>query len=132
MPAKKIKFFWLLALSLGASVVFPALSAAKAATGEPAKTIPIQHQGRVKSFDSFAHETVELISNKENWDKRPPVDLMLEVLSRPESALELKWIRVNYTELLKQSGSITQTSSMIFVICGVLTLVLFCFDPRSK
>jgi hypothetical protein len=41
----------------------------------------------------------------------------------------LKWVFwSNYTQLLKHSDSLAQASTVIFVICGILTTVLFCLD----
>lgn len=41
----------------------------------------------------------------------------------------LKWVFwSNYTELLKQSDPITRSSTYVLVVCGVLTLILFCLD----
>jgi hypothetical protein len=41
----------------------------------------------------------------------------------------LKWVFwSNYTHLLKHSDSLAQASTVIFVVCGILTTVLFCLD----
>ena len=38
----------------------------------------------------------------------------------------LKWVFwSNYTELLKQSSTVTVISTCVFVLCGILTAVLF-------
>ncbi len=41
----------------------------------------------------------------------------------------LKWVFwANYSELLKHSDALANSCSVIFVFCGILTLVLFWFD----
>jgi hypothetical protein len=45
----------------------------------------------------------------------------------------LKWFFLsNYSALLKQSDSITTSSSVVFVICGILILALFLMGRFSK
>ncbi|MBI4352455.1 MAG: cytochrome c biogenesis protein CcsA [Candidatus Omnitrophica bacterium] len=64
-----------------------------------AKHIPIQHNGRIKPFDSFARQTVKLITGSERWQKKEPTAVMLDQLSNLEGSRRLKWIRLNYAEL---------------------------------
>jgi cytochrome c-type biogenesis protein CcsB len=66
---------------------------------EPAKHIPIQHNGRVKSFDSFSRQTLEFVAGSENWRRKPAIVSMLDLLSKPEQILTVQWIRVDYPEL---------------------------------
>jgi hypothetical protein len=41
----------------------------------------------------------------------------------------LKWVFwSNYTHLLKHSDALAQASTVVFVICGILTTILFCLD----
>ncbi len=45
----------------------------------------------------------------------------------------LKWVFwSNYTRLLAHSDAVTTASASIFVICGILTAVLFCMDRFNQ
>ena len=45
----------------------------------------------------------------------------------------LKWVFwSNYTLLLEHSDTLTYISSIIFLVCGLLTLTLFCLDRFNK
>ncbi|MCM8794316.1 MAG: cytochrome c biogenesis protein CcsA [Candidatus Omnitrophica bacterium] len=48
----------------------------------------IQHNGRVKPFDSFARETVRLLTGCDRWERQPPLRTVLEMAAQPE-----KWER---------------------------------------
>lgn len=66
--------------------------------------IPVQHNGRVKSFDLFARETLHLLSGKETWERKPASELFLNLLDNPEKIIDAACIRVDYLELKKQLG----------------------------
>jgi len=66
--------------------------------------VPIQHNGRVKSFDLFARETLHLISGKETWERKPAAEFFLNLLEDPEKIIDQAIIRVDYLELKKQFG----------------------------
>lgn len=69
-----------------------------------AAQIPIQHNGRIKSLDAFARETLELISGKESWEKKPAIVLLLENLNTPNSLLNIAFVRLDHLELKKTLG----------------------------
>ncbi len=61
-------FMLLAALTFGALRLAPDAHADALAY---ARRIPIQHAGRVQSFDVFAEQQLELISGKSNWNGEP-------------------------------------------------------------
>lgn len=69
-----------------------------------AKQIPIQHNGRIKSFDAFSRSTVQLITGKQTWQKKPAVQVVLNALAHREKIKDLEWIHVNYAELREALG----------------------------
>lgn len=77
---------------------------AKPHDGRSANSIPIQHSGRVKSFESFSKQTVELISGKESWQHKPAVDLVLQALDKKNKVADWPWVRISYKELLAELG----------------------------
>jgi cytochrome c-type biogenesis protein CcsB len=64
-----------------------------------AGSIPIQHNGRVKSLEAFSRETLRQVSGKETWKGRAALLFMLDNLDSPEKFMEVPWIRVDYPEL---------------------------------
>jgi len=47
--------------------------------------IAVHHDGRVKSFESFARETMALITGPHEYDGRPAVVMYLDLMLRPEA-----------------------------------------------
>ena len=47
--------------------------------------IPIQYNGRIKSLDIFARETMQVLTGKQSWRKGPAVVFLLDVLSGKEN-----------------------------------------------
>lgn len=76
----------------------------KADPSDPAKFIPVQHNGRIKPLDSFARQTVEFITSKEKWHGQSPTATLLEALYDMESIQKKEWIRINNLELLAELG----------------------------
>ncbi|MBI2095930.1 MAG: cytochrome c biogenesis protein CcsA [Candidatus Omnitrophica bacterium] len=72
-----------------------------------AKLIPVLHNGRVKPLDSFARQTVKLITGGERWDKKGAVELVLGAAGNPEKAFDLRWIRIDYGELKTSLGLVS-------------------------
>ena len=84
------------------SVLYLALSAVPVLASpaeEAAKLIPVQHNGRIKPFDSFARQTLRLLSGGDTWQKRSATVTMLEILSNTGRADKEPWIRVELPEL---------------------------------
>ncbi|MBI3316111.1 MAG: cytochrome c biogenesis protein CcsA [Candidatus Omnitrophica bacterium] len=82
---------------------FPALGFSGSAA-DAARSIAIQHNGRVKSFDAFCRQTVETISGKKNWHHESPVALVLKALYLKEGAAQIPWIRMSSKELSAKLG----------------------------
>lgn len=68
------------------------------------RSMAIQHNGRVKSFDAFSRQTLRLIAGKEGWKKHSAASVLWSVaLDRPAAA-RLEWIRLDFPELKKIMG----------------------------
>ncbi|OIO38683.1 MAG: hypothetical protein AUJ72_02075 [Candidatus Omnitrophica bacterium CG1_02_46_14] len=93
----------LAALTLFLSVLV-STSEAKSLAGGEAQQIPIQHSGRVKSFEAFSRQTLELITTKESWEHKPPVDVIFEALSKKEAAADWAWVRIRNQALVTTLG----------------------------
>ena len=59
-----------------------------------AKTIPIQHNGRVKAFDSFSRQTVEIITGKERWQRQDAVTTLLKAIAKKDQIADIPWVQV--------------------------------------
>ncbi len=86
--------------------LWPALSLTSGnhSTNQIAARIPIQNNGRIKSLEAFARETLELISGKEKWEKKSALTLLLQNLSSPENFLDISFVRLDHLELKKDLG----------------------------
>ena len=71
------------------------------ASYDDAKSIPIQHNGRIKPLDSFARQTLKLVAGKESWQGKTATNFLLGLLSSPESISKTNWIRIDLNELKK-------------------------------
>ncbi len=71
---------------------------------QEAKYIPIQNNGRIKSFDSFARQTLERITGKDRWQKKEAVAILLEMLGDEKKIAGEAWIHINHTGLKKKLG----------------------------
>lgn len=60
---------------------------------------PVQHNGRVKPFDSFARQTVKLVTGSASWQKKPAADVMTHLLADPAEMPSMEWIRIDYEPL---------------------------------
>ena len=76
----------------------PAAGAAEISL-ETARTIPIQHNGRIKPLDAFARQTVKLLSGGENWQKKPALRVLFQGLANRAAFSEMEWIRIDYLAL---------------------------------
>jgi len=80
------------------------LSFSASASPEDRRAVPVQHNGRVKPFDSFARQTLKLVSGKEIWRGLSANDLFGGLLPDRSRIADLKWIRVDYLELKQKLG----------------------------
>ncbi len=105
MRQKNIKTNAALILFLASFLFLTGVSPAHAATeADAAKSIAIQNNGRVKSFDAFCRQWMETVCGKERWDRRGAVDVVLEALAHEETIFEKRWIRVGYRPLAEAFG----------------------------
>ncbi len=78
------------------------------ANGDRIKNLPIQDSGRIKPFDSFARESLELIYGRSqfkrpNSDQKEPAHLIiLSFLLSPESWINIELFEVGNLELKKK------------------------------
>src|SRR3989338_8449650 len=98
---KQFSIVILAGLWFAGTCLLPSVAEAKPADAalRAAKLIPVLHNGRVKPLDSFARQTVKLITGGERWDKKQPIELILITIGNPEKAFDLRWIRIDYGEL---------------------------------
>ncbi len=83
--------FALIALCLPASVH---------ATDKEALLTPIQHNGRVKAFATFAGQEVRMITGKSKWEKQDSVDVLRQLMRSKNELAVKKWIRLEYIPLI--------------------------------
>jgi cytochrome c-type biogenesis protein CcsB len=79
-------------------------AAAASSADDAAALIPVQHNGRVKPFDSYARQTIRLLSGGERWKKSPSTTALLDVLSEPGRVETEPWIRIDFPELKEYLG----------------------------
>jgi len=84
--------------------VFASTCEAGPIASHAAQAIPIQHAGRVKSFEAFSRQTVEFITTKESWQRQPAVNVILKALSNKNDVANWPWVRVSYKPLLAELG----------------------------
>ncbi len=80
----------------------PALAADTAL--DAARRIPIQNNGRVKSFDAFSRQTVETIAGRERWEKRDAVTVIFEAVASEDRIADLRWVEVPQADLRAALG----------------------------
>ncbi len=71
---------------------------------DAARSISIQNNGRVKPFEAFARQTVELITGRESWNKESAVKLMIQSLNHRDTLATVPWVRIDSTELIQALG----------------------------
>lgn len=90
--------------------VLTVTSTVEAKPGDRLKYMPVQDGGRIKPFDSFARETLELIYGRSSF-KRPSTGqsepaylIVMSFLLSPESWVEVPLFEVNNLEIKKYLG----------------------------
>lgn len=68
------------------------------------KKLPVQHQGRVKPFDTFCRETLREIYGRESYKKKSAVDVILSWVLIPDHWESVPFILVESGELKKALG----------------------------
>lgn len=96
------KFFLLCLLSC---FIFPVTAHAKKTDAiKLLEEIPVQHDGRVKPFQSFAQEAVLYITGRTVFEKKDPSELIFEWMASPEEWQTRPLIPVKYGEIEKEFG----------------------------
>ncbi len=90
------------------SVSFQSLQAAE---GEALRSLPVQDAGRIKPYDSFARETLELIYGKQSFKregdgarKEPAYLIVLSFVLAPESWIKIPLFEVTHLDVKTQMG----------------------------
>jgi len=99
-----IKHFLPFVLSVILAVPLLSSCEGKYSGADAVKLIPIQNSGQIKSFDTFSRQTLDLITEKETWQRKPATWVMLEALRDRGTISDLPWIKENYKELLRHLG----------------------------
>ena len=68
------------------------------------KTLPLQHQGRIKPFDTFAREVLRTVYGKESYKNRPAVEIILSWLILPDFWNNTELILIEKQEIKKDLG----------------------------
>jgi cytochrome c-type biogenesis protein CcsB len=90
--------------------VFTLSMTVQAAPGDRLKYLPVQDGGRIKPFDSFARETLELIYGRSSFKRpansqsEPAYLIVMSFLLSPESWVEVPLFEVNNLEIKKYLG----------------------------
>lgn len=75
------------------------------AAGESLKNLPVQHGGRVKPYDSYSRETLELLYGRSNYKRtdtnksEPAYLIVMSMLLSPESWSKIPVIEVNNKDI---------------------------------
>ena len=76
-----------------------------AASGlEELNTLPVQDGGRIKPFEVYAKETLELIYGKSTYEGRPATEIILTWLLQPEAWQTREFVEIRFGELKKRLG----------------------------
>ncbi|MBL7543715.1 MAG: cytochrome c biogenesis protein CcsA [Bdellovibrionaceae bacterium] len=79
-----------------------------AADGDALRSLPVQADGRVKPFDSFAREMLELIYGKQKFETRDAYEIILTWMLAPEPWQNRELFEVRNFEVLTHLGLDTQ------------------------
>ncbi|HRO67480.1 MAG TPA: cytochrome C biogenesis protein, partial [Pseudobdellovibrionaceae bacterium] len=96
MKALKILFFTsVLCLSAVAGAMSP---------GEGLRYLPVQDGGRVKPYDTFARETLEVVYGKKTFEKKPAWEVVLTWMLAPAAWTERELFEVRNKDILDALG----------------------------
>ena len=68
------------------------------------RRLPVQHQGRIKPFDSFAWETLQSITGAPRWGRQDPVETVVLIMSDPDNWQEEPLVSVPFHPLQQALG----------------------------
>lgn len=103
MKTKNVRFILPLLLVLGTAFMLSACDT-ESRHGRSARFIPVQHNGRVKSFEAFSRQVLSYVTERETWNRKPAYVVMLESMSDPNAFRKNPWIRIGYRELVSYLG----------------------------
>ncbi len=66
--------------------------------------LAVQDGGRIKPFDTFARETVQLITGSQGYQKRNDTELVLAWLFFPDQWRDMRFIQIKHLQLKKDLG----------------------------
>ncbi|MBI2495508.1 MAG: cytochrome c biogenesis protein CcsA [Candidatus Omnitrophica bacterium] len=92
----------------------PALPRISQATLQALRLLPIQHHGRHKPFDSFARETLQLITGSPRLGTRDPVETILAIMAEPEHWQAQPLVSVPFIPLREALGLDRQASQVSY------------------
>ncbi len=90
--------YWLRALIVSLGLLLP-LSLAQAQVGKPLEQLPMQDNGRVKPFDTFARETLQLVYGKRSFDKRSASEVVFTWLLVPDHWMNTPLVEIRHKGL---------------------------------
>lgn len=93
--------------TLIASLVLVFSSAAFGQVGEPLESLPIQDAGRIKPFDTFARESLQLVYGKRSFEKKSAPEVVFTWLLIPDHWISTPIVEVSHSgvrEALKITG----------------------------
>jgi len=70
----------------------------------PLRYLAIQHNGRLKPFDSFAREVLEQITGSPRWHGEDPVETVLAMISAPDRWQDVPLIAIPFHPLREPLG----------------------------
>lgn len=76
--------------------------------GEALRALPVQADGRVKPFDSFAREMLEVVYGKQKYEKRDAYEIILTWMLAPQTWQAKELFEVRNFEVLNRLGLDTQ------------------------
>lgn len=66
--------------------------------------IPVQDSGRVKPFDTFARETLQLIYGKREFNGKPAVEVVFTWMIMPHQWDDMDFVQIDQKDIKKQLG----------------------------
>src|SRR5262245_20817270 len=73
-----------------------------AKTGDRLRSLPVQDGGRIKPFDSFARETLQLVYGKQKYQEREAYEIILTWMLSPQDWHDKELFEVRHKDILKQ------------------------------
>lgn len=78
---------------------FASFSVSAQMVGEPLRKLPVQDAGRLKPFETFAKETLQLVYGKSKFKGKSPVDVVMTWILIPDQWDQMEVIEVRHSGL---------------------------------